>query len=77
MMTPRLVTRGGICEAPKNSTVPNLKDKKKKHPKGCFLHQTTQNTDTEEKQKSQWNQKTALTDVISTDYTVISTDYTG
>ena len=36
-MTPRLVTRGGICEAPKNSTVPNPKDTKKKHPKGCFF----------------------------------------
>ena len=75
MMTPPSSNTGESAEAPKNSTVPNPKDTKKSIRKGAFLRQTTQNTDTEEKQKSQCNHKLAIEVVTTGGYNVTTDGY--
>ena len=75
MMTPSSNT-GGICEAPKNSTVPNPKDTKKKHPKGCFLRQNnTKYRYRRETKKSQCNHKLAIEVVTTGGYNVTTDGY--
>ena len=74
MMTPRLVTRG-IC-APKIAPYRIQKTPKKSIRKGAFLRQkTTQNTDTEEKQKSQCNHKLVIEVVTTGGYNVTTDGY--
>ena len=68
---------GGICEAPKNSTVPNPKDTKKKHPKGCFFasKNNTKYRYRRETKKSQCNHKLAIEVVTTGGYNVTTDGY--
>ena len=77
MMTPRLVTRGESAKHQKIAPYRIQKTPKKSIRKGAFLRQkTTQNTDTEEKQKkSQCNHKLAIEVVTTGGYNVTTDGY--
>ena len=76
MMTPRLVTRGNLRKHQKIAPYRIKRHQKKASERVLFCVKTTQNTDTEEKQKkSQCNHKLAIEVVTTGGYNVTTDGY--